>query len=744
MDKNGACPSLALFILLCCMSLITASAGPCGSWDSYNNSCYKFVASAVTWDDARQRCDLESATLVTIDNSYENDFVSELSSTAFWIGLNDISQEGVFVWISGSTSAYRNWNIGEPNDLGGEDCAHIIASSTLWNDRTCTHNTEYVCEKGAGVCRELATPQNGNKSNENHAYGSIVDFSCDVCYFLTGSVTIQCNETNQQWNGTEPTCQMKTCKQLVPPANGHLISNETDCGSVVQFGCDDCYTLNGSSHLKCTDTQQWNGTEPTCEPKNCPVLDFGTDVLVTDNQTLCGSIVEFNCTDKCSDVIGSPSLSCLPNFTWSHNIPMCQVARYIDFNAEDKSTVNPMATFVALPLGDGLFLVEDPNQLAVFGATLENWEKVAIELRMPPERAFDQRVSYEPGHNRLSASEFSALSGSITAINTDVNNDLGRRMMELYRLQPANLSHVLLSLMYKQKGDDLTEGPRSVVLSVHFANGCITPNITVSFHLVAQNDGCGKSCSTNKSEDVQRTTNSGEFPWQASLCSPLQGYICSGVVIGCSCIITAADCIVDVPIHNLTVCVGPEQHCGSYLQTDPQSLSRCFKPVLAIRLSHLKFIPFLQNDIAFIKLPNPSLCSCSTAMPICLPNRTGDGLENGPGYSSFVTGWGKVNSSDTSSSRVHKAEVRLMPSYNGCEKNFLTYRISDSSIYNNTNGACAGDKGGPVILKRKNEDHYVLAGVISQTRGCGTARETGVYTSLVNYLYFVEAYVPCN
>ena len=55
---------------------------------------------------------------------------------------------------------------------------------------------------------------------------------------------------------------------MTPPANGQLSSNERTCGLVVQFTCDDCYTLNGSSHLTCTDTQQWNGTEPSCELKS--------------------------------------------------------------------------------------------------------------------------------------------------------------------------------------------------------------------------------------------------------------------------------------------------------------------------------------------------------------------------------------------------------------------------------------------------------------------------------------------
>jgi hypothetical protein len=124
------------------------TADPCGSWKFFENSCYKYSSSSVTWDNARQKCELENAALVTIDNSYENDFVSKLSSSTFWIGLNDISQEGVFVWESGFTTAYLNWNTQEPNNLHNEDCVHKIASSTLWNDLSCTRRLGYVCEKG--------------------------------------------------------------------------------------------------------------------------------------------------------------------------------------------------------------------------------------------------------------------------------------------------------------------------------------------------------------------------------------------------------------------------------------------------------------------------------------------------------------------------------------------------------------------------------------------------------------------
>ena len=215
------------------------------------------------------------------------------------------------------------------------------------------------------------------------------------------------------------------------------------------------------------------------------------------------------------------------------------------------------------------------------------------------------------------------------------------------------------------------------------------------------------------------------------LCSPLQGYFCSGVVVGCSCILTAAHCVAQygAPINNITVCVGQEQHCGNCSQSDPQGRSLCFKP--------LSIIPHAQDDIAVIKLRNPDLCSCSSAMPVCLPNTTRDGSDSNtaPPISSFVTGWERVNSSAISSERLRKTEVRLITSYHDCELDHLTYRIKDSSI--NSNGACAGDDGGPVI-KRMDDGHYVLAGIVSWMKGCGTARETGVYTSAFTHLDWVE------
>ena len=53
-----------------------------------------------------------------------------------WIGLNDIDTEGMFVWADGSSSSYRNWGPGQPDNSNEEDCVHLRAD-TLWNDLPC-------------------------------------------------------------------------------------------------------------------------------------------------------------------------------------------------------------------------------------------------------------------------------------------------------------------------------------------------------------------------------------------------------------------------------------------------------------------------------------------------------------------------------------------------------------------------------------------------------------------------------
>jgi len=97
--------------------------------------------------------------LARIDDSDENDFVGSIASAYTWIGANDRSSEGQWRWSNNDeqfwqgTSVgnpvgglYNNWNGGEPNDSGGEDCAEFYLADGFWNDVNCADTKVYLCE----------------------------------------------------------------------------------------------------------------------------------------------------------------------------------------------------------------------------------------------------------------------------------------------------------------------------------------------------------------------------------------------------------------------------------------------------------------------------------------------------------------------------------------------------------------------------------------------------------------------
>jgi C-type mannose receptor len=109
-------------------------------------SCYRYYSSEEYYSTAQNQCEDDGGTLVVVDNSQENNYVLSLISGNTWLGLNDTASEGNFVWEDGSTPGYTNWDGGEPNNSGGEDCAEIMTDGR-WNDAGCWDDHQpFVCE----------------------------------------------------------------------------------------------------------------------------------------------------------------------------------------------------------------------------------------------------------------------------------------------------------------------------------------------------------------------------------------------------------------------------------------------------------------------------------------------------------------------------------------------------------------------------------------------------------------------
>ena len=67
------------------------------------------------------------------------------SNNYFWIGINDLVTEGTFQYATGGDLVYTNWQSGEPNNSGGEDCVETHFQ-TEWNDRPCNVQFPSICE----------------------------------------------------------------------------------------------------------------------------------------------------------------------------------------------------------------------------------------------------------------------------------------------------------------------------------------------------------------------------------------------------------------------------------------------------------------------------------------------------------------------------------------------------------------------------------------------------------------------
>lgn len=70
----------------------------------------------------------------------------QIRNQDYWIGLDDLENEGEFVWPDGIERPWENWNDGEPNNAGNEDCAHIWARNGRWNDLPCDRRQGIICE----------------------------------------------------------------------------------------------------------------------------------------------------------------------------------------------------------------------------------------------------------------------------------------------------------------------------------------------------------------------------------------------------------------------------------------------------------------------------------------------------------------------------------------------------------------------------------------------------------------------
>ena len=88
-------------------------------------------------------------------------YISTCTSLAFsgksiahlYIDGTDAASEGTFKSsATGNVLTYTNWDGGEPNNLGGENCIAMETSDSGWNDTPCHNLLPSICEMPRKFC----------------------------------------------------------------------------------------------------------------------------------------------------------------------------------------------------------------------------------------------------------------------------------------------------------------------------------------------------------------------------------------------------------------------------------------------------------------------------------------------------------------------------------------------------------------------------------------------------------------
>jgi cysteine-rich repeat protein len=243
-DGNTAdgdtCPSTCVF--------------PCGQGSGADAAyltplgCHMRFDRPLSFSAARTSCESVSASLVRIDDTYENGFVRALATagSGIWIGLSDEASEGMFVWTDGTPATFLGFTGNEPNDTThSENCGELTAGGG-WNDLSCNGTRPYVCE--------IATCGNGVlDANED----------CDEADAVNG-------------DGCDVNCSFSVCGNGIRTGleacdDGNLVDGdgcESDCtfvcGAGAPSGVTAAFAAEGRCYEKLSTSLAWADAEAAC------------------------------------------------------------------------------------------------------------------------------------------------------------------------------------------------------------------------------------------------------------------------------------------------------------------------------------------------------------------------------------------------------------------------------------------------------------------------------------------------
>ena len=84
-------------------------------------------------------------------NNLVTNYAYGIRNNRFWLGINEIVDiEGTFQYATGGNLVFTNWEVGQPDNVPGNDCVQSMPISEpwkgKWDDYSCDTKRSSICE----------------------------------------------------------------------------------------------------------------------------------------------------------------------------------------------------------------------------------------------------------------------------------------------------------------------------------------------------------------------------------------------------------------------------------------------------------------------------------------------------------------------------------------------------------------------------------------------------------------------
>lgn len=242
------------------------------------------------------------------------------------------------------------WAEDQPNNYNNQqDCIVLDGGKKwLWNDVTCELDyLPWVCQYRPSTCgspdrnenstiHELPSSQEGINTGVSvqesaYQFGKVITYACPIGHLLDGPRQRKC-QYDGTWSGKAPKCQYINCGPVNAQAsveNGRIVylnQSQTTYGSQVKYVCYEEYVLVGNDMRQCKSDGRWDGKQPYCAYKWCPVLNQIPNGFLNVSSYSENSIASYQCNSGYK-LIGNDTRQCLLGGKWTNQEPFCQ---YVD------------------------------------------------------------------------------------------------------------------------------------------------------------------------------------------------------------------------------------------------------------------------------------------------------------------------------------------------------------------------------------------------------------------------------